>query len=558
MADNKITALYCRLSKDDERNGESESIQNQKMILQKYADENHFTNTQFFVDDGISGMNFERPSFQRMMALVEQDKISTIIVKDLSRFGREYIMTGMYTEVILPERDVRFIAINNSVDSLNPLGNDFAPFVNLMNDFYARDTSRKIRAVKQAKAQRGERVNGEVPYGYIVNPDNKNHLLPDPETADYVKQMFAMYVQGKRMCEIQDWLAENKVLTVGELRYRRTGTTRHPRPQQNLWYNWPEKTIYDILARQEYIGHTITAKTFKVSYKSKKSKKNPTDKQYFFANTHEPLVDEETFELAQKRIATRTRPTKIDEIDLFSGLLYCGDCGYKMYLMRGAKTLERKHAYTCGNYRNRARNDFVCTTHYIRKSVLMELVLADLRRVLAYVKYDTDKFIQNATDRGNKEIEKSMAQKRKVLDKAKNRMGELDTLFQKLYEDNAFARITDTQFAFMTSNYDKEKKELAETITMLDDEINTEINRKSDVKRFAQIVTRYTDVTELDYELVHSFIDRILIHELDKETNTRRIEIFYSFIGKIATEDAPVESTSYFRQIGADINSIAV
>ena len=237
-----------------------------------------------------------------------------------------------------------------------------------------------------------------MPYGYIADPNDRNHLIPDPETAHVVKQIFALYVGGARMCEIQDWLKENEILTVGELRYRRTGSTRHPRPQLNAWYNWPDKTIYDILTRKEYLGHTITGKTYKVSYKSKKTKKNPEEKQYFFPNTHEALIDEETFDLAQKRIATRNRPTKVDEIDIFSGLLFCGDCGYKMYLMRGAKTLERKHAYTCGNYRNRARNDFVCTTHYIRKSILSEIVLADLQRVLSYVKEHEQDFIQTANE----------------------------------------------------------------------------------------------------------------------------------------------------------------
>ena len=195
-----------------------------------------------------------------------------------------------------------------------------------------------------------------------------------------------MYVQGERVCDIQRWLRDNEILTVGELRYRRTGSTRHPRPQQNAWYNWPDKTIYDILARKEYLGHTLTGKSYKVSYKSKKTKRIPEEKQYFFPNTHEALIDEETFDLAQKRLANRHRCTRVDEVDIFSGLMFCADCGYKLYLIRGAGTPERKHAYTCGNYRNRARNDFVCTTHYIRKNVVKELVLADLQRVLSYVR----------------------------------------------------------------------------------------------------------------------------------------------------------------------------
>ena len=553
----KITALYCRLSQEDMQAGESESIQNQKLILQKYADEHHFFNTRFFVDDGFSGVSFEREGLQSMLREVEAGNVATVITKDLSRLGRNYLKTGELIEIIFPEYEVRYIAINDGVDTARE-DNEFTPLRNWFNEFYARDTSKKIRAVKQAKAQKGERVNGEVPYGYIADPNDRNHLIPDPETAHVVKQIFALYVGGARMCEIQDWLKENEILTVGELRYRRTGSTRHPRPQLNAWYNCPDKTIYDILTRKEYLGHTITGKTYKVSYKSKKTKKNPEEKQYFFPNTHEALIDEETFDLAQKRIATRNRPTKVDEIDIFSGLLFCGDCGYKMYLMRGAKTLERKHAYTCGNYRNRARNDFVCTTHYIRKSILSEIVLADLQRVLSYVKEHEQDFIQTANEYNAQSAKKALASQQKELDKAELRMKELNLLFRKLYEDNALGKLSDEQFAFLTSGYDDEKKTLTRRIAELTEQINAANERNTDVKRFVALVRKYTEINELTYENVHEFIDRILIHELDRENNTRKIEIFYSFVGKIESGDEPTESVSYFRQIGADVKSYAV
>ena len=553
----KITALYCRLSQEDMQAGESESIQNQKLILQKYADEHHFFNTRFFVDDGFSGVSFEREGLQSMLREVEAGNVATVITKDLSRLGRNYLKTGELIEIIFPEYEVRYIAINDGVDTARE-DNEFTPLRNWFNEFYARDTSKKIRAVKQAKAQKGERVNGEVPYGYIADPNDRNHLIPDPETAHVVKQIFALYVGGARMCEIQDWLKENEILTVGELRYRRTGSTRHPRPQLNAWYNWPDKTIYDILTRKEYLGHTITGKTYKVSYKSKKTKKNPEEKQYFFPNTHEALIDEETFDLAQKRIATRNRPTKVDEIDIFSGLLFCGDCGYKMYLMRGAKTLERKHAYTCGNYRNRARNDFVCTTHYIRKSILSEIVLADLQRVLSYVKAHEQDFIQTANEYNAQSAKKALASQQKELDKAELRMKELNLLFRKLYEDNALGKLSDEQFAFLTSGYDDEKKTLTRRIAELTEQINAANERNTDVKRFVALVRKYTEINELTYENVHEFIDRILIHELDRENNTRKIEIFYSFVGKIESGDEPTESVSYFRQIGADVKCYAV
>ena len=553
----KITALYCRLSQEDMQAGESESIQNQKLILQRYADEHFFLNTRFFVDDGFSGVSFEREGLQAMLREVEAGNVATVITKDLSRLGRNYLKTGELIEIIFPEYEVRYIAINDGVDTARE-DNEFTPLRNWFNEFYARDTSKKIRAVKQAKAQRGERVNGEVPYGYIADPNDRNHLIPDPETAHVVKQIFAMYVRGDRMCDIQNWLRDNEILTVGELRYRRTGRTQHPRPQQNAWYNWPDKTLYDILTRQEYLGHTITAKTYKVSYKSKKTRKNAEDKRYFFPNTHEPLIDEETFALAQKRIATRHRPTKSDEIDLFSGLLFCGDCGYKMYLQKGAGTPERKHAYTCGNYRNRARNDFLCTTHYIRKSVLKELVLADLQRIMSYVKGHEQEFIRTATECNDQAMKKALSHQRKELEKAEARLSELNLLFRKLYEDNALGRLSNEQFVFLTSGYEDEKRELTKRAAALKKEIDTAAERSADVKRFVALVRRYTEISELTYENVHEFIDRILVYELDKDTNTRKIEIFYSFVGKVDSGEQPTESVSYFRQIGADVKSVVV
>ena len=553
----KITALYCRLSQEDMQAGESESIQNQKLILQRYADEHHFFNTRFFVDDGFSCVSFEREGLQEMLREVEAGNVATVITKDLSRLGRNYLKTGELIEIIFPEYEVRYIAINDGVDTARE-DNEFTPLRNWFNEFYARDTSKKIRAVKQAKAQKGERVNGEVPYGYIADPNDRNHLIPDPETAHVVKQIFAMYVQGDRVCDIQRWLKEHEILTVGELRYRRTGSTRHPRPQQSAWYSWPDKTLYDILARKEYLGHTFTGKSYKVSYKSKKTKRIPEEKQYFFPNTHEPLIDEETFELAQKRLANRHRCTRVDEVDIFSGLLFCGDCGYKMYLIRGAGTPERKHAYTCGNYRNRARNDFVCTTHYIRKSVVSELVLADLKRVLSYVQSSEQEFIQTANEYNAQAMKKALAQQRKELDKAEKRMSELNVLFRKLYEDNALGKISDSQFAFLTSGYDEEKTTLTRRIAELTQEIDAATERSADVKRFVALVRKYTAIEELTYENVHELIDRILIHELDRETNTRKVEIFYNFVGRIDSGDQPTESVSYFRQIGADVKSYAI
>jgi DNA invertase Pin-like site-specific DNA recombinase len=554
----KITALYCRLSQEDLQAGDSMSIQNQKIILQRYADENHLFNTQFFVDDGFSGVDFEkREGLQTMLREVEAGNVATVITKDLSRLGRNYLKTGELIEIVFPENDVRYIAINDGVDTARE-DNEFTPLRNWFNEFYARDTSKKIKAVKQAQAARGERVNGEYPYGYIPDPSNRHHLLPDPETAHVVKQIFAMFIRGDRVFHILDWLKANEILTPGELYYKRTGKARHPRAQLGAIYAWSDKTIADMLERKEYLGHTVTAKKTRVSYKTKKERKNPPDKQFFFPNTHEPLIDEATFELAQKRLATKTRPTKSDEIDLFSGLLYCADCGYKLYLQKGAGTIERKHAYTCGNDRNRARNDYSCTTHYIRKTVIKELVLADLQRVLSYVKANEGEFIQTATQHNDEEAKKDLELKRRELGKSAGRVTELDTLFRKLYEDNALGRLSDQQFIMLTSGYEDEKKTLNAKVTVLEREINTAAERRADVDKFVRIVRQYTDIQELTYENVHEFIDRVLIHEPDYDTDTRKVEIFYSFVGQITSNDEPTENISYQRREMRYVKSIVI
>lgn len=552
----KITALYCRLSQEDMRIGESESIQNQKIILERYAKEHMFPNIRFFVDDGITGVSFERKGLQEMLDEVERGNVAIVITKDLSRLGRNYLKTGELIEITFPENGVRYIAINDGVDTARE-DNEFTPLRNWFNEFYARDCSKKIRAVKQAKAQRGERVNGNYPYGYIIDPNDKNHLIPDPEAAHIVTKIFEMYVRGDRMCDIINWLRDNKVPTVGTLLYRRTGDKRHYRGESTA-YNWPDKTIFDILVRKEYLGHTITNKTRKASYKVNKKIKNPEEKLLIFPNTHEPLVDEETFALAQKRISTRTRPTKIDEIDMFSGLLFCGECGTKMYVRRGNGTLERKHGYTCGHYKAHNRTENPCTTHYIRKSVLMEIVLNDLQRVMSYVKKNEKRFIAIATEQNEQTVKKSMTQQRKQLEKAEKRLAELDIVFRKTYEDNALGKITYEQFSFLAAGYDEERNTLKSSITELKELINSETERNTDVNKFVALVRKYTEITELNYEILHEFIDRVLIHELDRETYTREIEIFYTFVGKVDIGYEPTENVSHIRQERADVTTLVV
>jgi len=546
----KIDALYGRLSKEDLQAGESESIQQQKKILQKYAEEHHFYNTRFYIDDGVSGVSFEREGLKQMLADVEAGLVRTVIVKDLSRLGRNYLKTGELIEIVFPEKGVRFIAIADGVDTVRE-DNDFTPLRNWFNEFYARDTSKKIRTVKNAQAQRGERVNGSYPYGYRVDPADRNHLLPDPETAPAIRQMFAMYTQGARVCDIQRWLESNGIGNPTEMHYRRGEKPRHPRPAPECACQWTQRSIYDILARQEYRGHTVTAKTQKVSYKSHKTLRNPEEKRCFFENTHEPLIDEATFDLAQKRIATRHRPTRSNEIDMFSGLLFCADCGAKMQLQRG-----QTEAYVCGNYRSH-KPGCNCTIHYIRRELLLDLVLTDLQRVLSYARENERDFTRRAAEHGDREAQKALSAQRRELEKANLRLKELDTLFRKLYEDNALGRLSDTQFAMLTSGYDEETAALASKKAALEQALSTAQSRKVNTNKFLKLVRNYSDVQELSYENLHDFIDRIIIHATDKETKTRTIEILYSFVGQVQGGE-PVRKTQYARKLGGRAESIVI
>lgn len=552
----KITALYCRLSQEDASLGESESIQNQKIILERYAKEHHFPNIRFYVDDGVSGVKFEREGLQTLLADVEAGNVSTVITKDLSRLGRNYLKTGELIEITFPENGVRYIAIADGVDTARE-DNEFMPLRNWFNEFYARDTSKKIRAVKFEKARRGERTNGERPYGYIIDPEDKNHLIPDEDAAPVVKKIFEMYVGGARMCDIQDWLKENKIPTPTEHRYRDLGRGYHPRPHPESSCNWSTKALACILTRREYIGTTVTNKSTKISYKSNRVKMNDDNERFFFPNTHEPLIDEETFELAQKRYATRTRPKKNNEIDLFAGLIFCADCGKKMYVMHGSQK-KRITSYSCGNYRdrNRVAQFVICTMHYVRQEVLIELVLKDLCRVLRFVNDNERAFVSAVYQNDKKKAKVELAAGKRELRAAEIRLGELDTLFRKSYEDNALGKISDEQFSFLTCGFDEERNTLEKRISELKKEFDCSVERSSNAKKFVSLAKKYVDLSDLNYENVHALIDKILVHELDDKTNTREIEILYSGVGKIDSGEPPVEVSFHVKRKNADIRLI--
>ena len=538
---NKITALYCRLSQEDARLGESESIQNQKVILENYAREHFLTNIRFYIDDGVSGVKFEREGLQALLADVEAGNVSTVITKDLSRLGRDYLKTGELIEITFPENGVRYIAINDNVDTARE-DNEFTPLKNWVNEFYARDISKKIRAVKIEKAKQGKRSNGSFPYGYLVDANDRNHLIPDPETAPIVQKIFEMYISGSRICDIQDWLKENQVCTPSELHHRRNDKRSYSRPHPDCIYNWQRDTIVDILQRREYIGTTVTNKRNNISFKSKLQKEVPDEERFYFKGTHEPLIDNNTFELAQKRLSTRTRYQKRSrQIDLFSGLLFCADCGRKMYSLHSSET-KKDTSYNCGSYRNRNRasQPVVCTMHYIRQGILMELVLKELRRVVFYVNNNEQKFIEDTNRAIKADGEMTVAQMKFEIKKSNDRISELNTLLKKAFETRSSGEITDEQFAVLASEFDRETSELKCKITELDKKLAIPVDRSQNAKKFAALCKKHAGLSELTYENLHELIDRILVHELD-EQNIRKIEIYYPYVGKFPTAGKPAE-----------------
>jgi len=525
---NNITALYCRLSQDDMLQGESNSIINQKKMLEDYAVKNGFTHYEFYVDDGYSGIAFDnRPDFQRMLNDIKTGKIRTVITKDLSRFGRNFLLVGNYLQIVFPDYNVRYIAINDNIDT-NQGENEFTELRSLFNEWYVRDCSKKIKAVKLSQAMRGERVNGAYPYGYMVSPDNKNKLIPDPETAPVVQKIFEMYATGESIAAIQRYLKEHKILTPKARFY-----TKNNAQHQSLLnpYIWSERTLYDIFTRKEYLGHTYLRKKTKIIYKSKKEKHNPIEEQLYFPDTHEPLIDDNTWDIVQKRCENRTRPIKSGEIDDLSGLLYCPDCGSRLNLHRSKSTPKRKEYYCCSKAYSRKID--VCSSHFIRREVIRALILADLQRITAEAKTMRDVFISKCKQENSSVNQSEIAHIQREIAKSENRISELGTLFTRLYEDYALGRITQEQFDFLYQNFDKEKAEHIALCSELKQKLSNHQNAENNIDRFLRIVDKYTDIQELSYSLVHEFISKVYVYNADKESKTQKIEIYYNFVGMV-------------------------
>ncbi len=533
--DKRITALYERLSRDDEMQGESNSITNQKKYLEDYALQQGFTNIQHFSDDGYSGTNFNRPAFNAMLAEIEAGRVGTVIVKDMSRFGRNYLQVGFYTEMMFPKKDVRFIAINNSVDSANPTDNDFTPFLNIMNEWYAKDTSKKIKTIFKARMRDGKRVSGAVPYGYYRKPEDKQTLYVDEGAATVVRRVFQLACEGMGVTAIADTLTKDHVLIPSAY-----AKLHHPEDCQcNSYHNpytWNATTIGYILDRREYLGHTILGKTRRDNFKTKRKTVVNEDELLVFENTHEAIISQETFDLAQK-MRKRAAPRRSGEkpSHRLSGLLYCADCGGRLAYVKAkhgdGKVYDSDQAFRCSKYHNKYHG---CTGHFIKASTVESLILQATRRVCQYVLTDEKEFVEQLRAQYDLQCEKDSTNDKKELLESKRRMMDLDDLIKGLYENYTMGRLPERQFNRLMKEYDTEQEGLEQRIAELEANTERTTSKSAQVDRFVRLVKKYRDFEELTTSMLHDFIDKVVIHEAEggrTKDRTQQVDIYFNFIG---------------------------
>lgn len=522
-----ITALYARLSQEDALDGESNSIANQKKILLKYATDNHFSNPTFFIDDGVSGVTFDRPGWNEMIRLAEAGKVQTVIVKDMSRMGRDYLKVGYYTESFFAERDIRYIAINDGVDS-DKGDNDFTPFRNLFNDFYARDTSKKIRAVMRAKGNAGEHLCTNPPYGYMKDPADKKKWMVDEEAAEIVKRIFDLCIAGKGPMQIAKLLTAEHILTVKAHYAQRAGKPLPEKP-----YHWDPKSVAGILERPEYTGCTVNFKTYSKSHKLKKRLHNVPENQRIFPNTQPAIIDEQVFVRVQELRENKRRPAKQAERQgLFSGLLYCADCGSKLHFATVKNMTPQQDCYRCSRYKS---NTGDCTMHFIREETLKLFVLQRIFDVTALFFDDAMAFEEAAKKQRFQEAEKEAKKRKREIAQAEKRIAELDRIFKRIYEDDISGAISHERFLKLSADYEAEQKELTEQVKAWREAVETFEQDQADFASFAAIVRKYVGIRELTPTIVNEFVEKIIVHAPDKSSGHRRqkIELVWNFIGEV-------------------------
>ena len=533
------TALYCRLSQDDGIEGDSNSIQNQKAILQKFAEDHHFPSPCFYVDDGFSGGTFQRPAFQQMISDMENGEIGIIVTKDLSRLGRNQLHTGLYIEERFPMFGVRYIAINDNVDTDSSESNDLMPFKNLFNEWFIRDTSRKIRAVLKAKAERGERLGTRAPYGYRKDPSTKK-LIVDDEAAAIVRRIFAMCASGSGPSQIARILKKEQILTPTMYAYTRYGITHtcldtaHP-------YNWSDSAIANLLENEIYLGNTINMKHSSRSYKDKRRVEHPREECLVFENTHPAIITREVWDVVQRVRKNKRRLTKMEEQSKYSGLVFCADCGSNMVLHRAHTMSASYNHFTCRTYK---KDGEACTGHYIRECVLDEIVLEDLRRVTSAAREHPEKFAAYIGSKQSTELQREIRRQEKELAAMRKRKAELDAIFKKLYEDSVLGRITTEQFQMLSGSYTEEQNRITAGIPQKESEIQRLRETVNGTDSFLDKAKRYTDITELTPELLRLFIEKIVVHEKEVKWSKhapQTVEIYYNGIGYVGSGQQDVE-----------------
>jgi len=530
----KITALYCRLSRDDEFGGDSASIQTQKKMLTRYAGEHGFTNCEFFVDDGYSGTNYDRPDFQRLIKLVEDYRVGTVIVKDLSRLGRDYLKTGYYSEVIFPEYDVRFIAINDDVDT-NKGNNEFAPFKNIINEWYAKDCSKKVKSAIRTKALNGEYTGSYPAFGYSKDPEDRHRLIPN-EYAPVVKRMFQMALQGESCFRIAKALESDQIPTPKSYlyeKYQKYGSDiriKHP-------YAWGKTSVYNILSNPIYLGNLVSCRFRTKSFKDKRIVPRPEDEWITVENTHEALVDEETFKTVQKRIQIKQpTPSKSSE-NIYRGLLFCDGCNTRM-VYSSRKGRKSAGNFCCNKHRRYGKTE--CSSHYITLEQLNEILLGDIRKHAMLAAKDKSLYAEQLMKLSEQEWDGERSSYQKEAENCKRRLLEIDTLIQRLYEDNVlYHKISDERYAGMSAAYETEAATLKSRYNELQSLLSSYKRQSRNIQEFAFIVEQYTDITELTEELLHTLVDKIIVHEkelVDGEV-IMRVDIYYRFIGSVGNAE---------------------
>ena len=553
----KYTALYSRLSREDLAiDGDSVSIQHQKAMLEKYAKENGFSNSIHFVDDGFSGGTFDRPEWKKMIAEIEDGKISTVITKDMSRVGRDYLQTGFYTEVFFREKNVRFIAIGNNIDSIDKSSSEFAPFLNIMSEWYLRDTSRKIKASHKARGLSGKRLTFAPIYGYKLDPNDKNKWIIDPVAAAVVKRIYNLTIQGVGPYAIARILSEEKIARPSFYMYD-SGIVNWKNRDHTDSYVWNGRSIIQMVEKPEYKGDTVNFRYDKESYKDKQAKKNPKEDWLIFEGTHTAIIDTETWETAQ-RCRTVRRVSSTGDPNPLTGLIFCADCGQKLYNRRdvGGKAINQfgkeynkglQDYYHCSTHNLTGRKfNAQCSAHRIKTAVLRELALAVIKSASAFAKEDEDKFVQQMRETSAIQQEQSLKSHKKRMAKEQRRITELNTLIKRTYEDNVSGKLSDKRFELLAEEYEQEQSELEQSISQLQAEIDSFNEDSTRADKFIEIVKRHTDYSELTPKMITEYIDKIVVYEAERIDGDRlqKVEIYLNFVGKFDipfTEPTPEE-----------------